>query len=61
MNKGATKIKLAGGLEYDGLASDRRVYCSFSKPGAAKYVKRKYNRRFRATNKIEIRKEITGI
>ncbi len=47
------RIPLAGGLEYDVLTRARGQYCYTKKPGVCRFVKRKYNRRFRKAAKME--------
>jgi len=48
------KIPLKGGLEYDILTKARHHYCYTGKPGICKWVKRKYNKRFRKSCKKEL-------
>ncbi len=48
------RIPLKGGAEFDALTSWRRVLCYLDRPGVAKKIKRKYNKRFRAHAKQEL-------
>ena len=46
------RIKMKGGDEFDALTSARKYYCYLARPGVAKKIKRKYNKRFRQEAKI---------
>ena len=50
-----TRIPLKGAIEYDILTNARNYYCYTDKPGICKWVKRKYNKRFRKKTKQELR------
>ena len=55
------RIKLKGGDEYDALTKARKYYRYLEKPGKAKRVKQRYNKRFRRAVKTEISNEIDEI
>ena len=48
------RIPLKGGDEFDALTKARKFYKYLAKAGAAKKVKRAYNKRFRRTFKSKI-------
>ena len=48
------RIPLKGGDEYDALTSARKYYCYLDRPGVAKKIKRKYNKRFRKKGKLNV-------
>jgi len=50
------RISLKGGLEYDILTGCRKDYYYTKKPRICKYVKRKYNKRFRKAVKDELKR-----
>ena len=51
------RIPLKGGDEFDALTKARKFYKYLAKAGAAKKVKRAYNKRFRRTFKSKIENE----
>jgi hypothetical protein len=54
--KNSQKIKLVGGVEFDCFSRYwRKHLCYLARPGVAKKVKRKYNKRVRHTAKQELR------
>ena len=50
-----TRIPLKSGYEFDALTAWRKIIKGMSKPGRAKYAKRKYNRRFRRESKMKLK------
>lgn len=54
------RIPLKGGDEFDALTKARKFYCYLARAGAAKKVKRAYNKRFRRIAKNETSKAISA-
>ena len=47
---------MKGGDEYDALTSARKFYVYLTRSGVAKTIKKKYNKRFRKTQKEDLRR-----
>lgn len=50
------RIPMKGGDEYDALTSARKFYVYLTRSGVAKTIKKKYNKRFRKTQKEDLRR-----
>ena len=60
MSKKKERIPMKGGDEFDALTSARKFYVYLTRSGVAKAIKKKYNKRFRKTQKEDLRKGDNG-
>lgn len=61
MSKGKERIPLKGGEEYDALTKARKYYIYLTKSKVVKSIKRKYNKRFRKTEKQTVKNELKDL